>query len=104
MEGDKSASDYIKTAINIYINRVNVIYNYRTAEQGIEMENRLKIQPFIVEHLLGKDVIVYCGGIYTFRGNVKACSDGVLTLEITENRYSHISVDSIITIKYDEES
>ena len=68
------------------------------------MEERLEIQPFIVEHLMGKDVIVYCGGILTFRGNVKACSDGVLTLEITKDRYSHISVDSIITIQYDEDS
>jgi molybdopterin synthase catalytic subunit len=68
------------------------------------MEGKSKIQPFIVEHLLGKDVVVYCGGILTFRGNVKACVDGVLTLEITKDRYSHVSVDSIITIKYDEDS
>lgn len=68
------------------------------------MEDKSKIQPFIVEHLLEKDVIVYCGGILTFRGNVKACSDEVLTLEITKDRYSHVSVDSIITIKYDEDS
>nr|WP_209621218.1 MM0924 family protein [Methanolobus bombayensis] len=62
------------------------------------------MQPFIVEHLMGKDVSVYCGGILTFRGNVKACSDGVLTLEITEKRYSHISINSIITINYDDNS
>lgn len=68
------------------------------------MNDRLKVQPFIVEHLMGKDVSVYCGGILTFRGNVKACSDGVLTLEITENRYTHISIDSIITIHNDDES
>lgn len=61
-----------------------------------------KIQPFIVGHLMGKDVSVYCGGILTFRGNVKACCDGVLTLEITEERYSHISVDRIITITPDD--
>ncbi|WP_292468490.1 MM0924 family protein [Methanolobus sp.] len=60
------------------------------------------MQSFIVEHLMRKDVSVYCGGILTFRGNVKACSDGVLTLEITERRYSHISISQIITIKPDE--
>nr|WP_091936342.1 MM0924 family protein [Methanolobus profundi] len=59
------------------------------------------MQSFIVEHLLGQDVTVYCGGILTFRGNVKACSDGVLTLEITDGRYSHISVKEIITIQPD---
>ncbi|MBP1910164.1 MM0924 family protein [Methanolobus bombayensis] len=68
------------------------------------MDDSLKMQPFIVEHLMGKDVSVYCGGILTFRGNVKACSDGVLTLEITEKRYSHISINSIITINYDDNS
>ncbi|MEZ5334980.1 MAG: MM0924 family protein [Methanolobus sp.] len=61
------------------------------------------MQPFIVEHLMGKDVTVYCGGILSFRGNVTACSDGVLTLKITDKRYSHISIDEIITIKPDEE-
>ena len=60
-----------------------------------------RMQPFIVEHLMGKDVSVYCGGILTFRGAVKACSDGVLTLEITDERYSHISVEKIITITPD---
>jgi hypothetical protein len=68
------------------------------------MGDMLKIQPFIARHFIGKDVIVYCGGILKFRGNARACSDGVLTLEITEDRYSHISVDSIITIQCDENS
>ena len=64
----------------------------------MEMDGRVTMQSFIVEHLMGKDVSVYCGGILTFRGKVKACSDGVLTLEITEKRYSHISLGKIITI------
>ncbi|WP_394348063.1 DUF6897 domain-containing protein [Methanolobus vulcani] len=32
------------------------------------------------------------------------CSDGVLILEITKDRYSHISVYRTITIQYDEDS
>ncbi|WP_407356862.1 MM0924 family protein [Methanolobus sp. WCC5] len=59
------------------------------------------MQSFIVQNFIGKDVAVYCGGILTFRGNVKACNDGVLTLEITDQRYSHISVSKIITIRND---
>ncbi|MDG6243780.1 MAG: hypothetical protein QCH31_05220 [Methanolobus sp.] len=59
------------------------------------------MQSFIVKNFLGKDVAVYCGGILTFRGNVKACTDGVLTLEITDKRYSHISISKIITIQKD---
>lgn len=61
------------------------------------------MQSFIVEHLMGKDVVVYCGGILSFRGNIAACSDGVLTLKITDRRYSHVSIKDIITIKPDDE-
>ena len=60
------------------------------------------MQSFILKKFMGKDVTVYCGGILTFRGNVKACNDGVLTLEITERRYSHISIKKIITVQPSE--
>lgn len=55
------------------------------------------MQPFIVEHLLGEDVDVYCGGPDIFRGKVKACADNVLTLEQDE-KYTHIAIDKIIAI------
>lgn len=55
------------------------------------------MQPFIVEHLLGVDVDVYCGGSDIFRGNVKACADNVLTLE-QDGKYTHIAIDKIIAI------
>ncbi|WP_319507040.1 MM0924 family protein [uncultured Methanolobus sp.] len=62
----------------------------------------MEMQSFILKNFMGKDVTVYCGGILTFRGNVKACNDGVLTLEITNQRYSHISVGKIITVQPNE--
>jgi molybdopterin synthase catalytic subunit len=62
----------------------------------------MKMQSFILRNFMGKDVSVYCGGILTFRGNVKACNDGVLTLEITKQRYSHISISKIITVLTNE--
>lgn len=55
------------------------------------------MQPFIVEHLLGEDVDVYCGGPDIFRGRVKACADSVLTLE-QDAKYTHIAIDKIIAI------
>lgn len=55
------------------------------------------MQPFIVEHLLGENVDVYCGGPDIFKGVVKACADNVLTLEQDE-RYTHIAIDKIIAI------
>jgi hypothetical protein len=55
------------------------------------------MQPFIVEHLLGENVDVYCGGPDIFRGRVKACADNVLTLEQGE-KYTHIAIDKIIAI------
>jgi hypothetical protein len=55
------------------------------------------MQPFIVEHLLGENVDVYCGGTDIFRGRVKACADNVLTLE-RDQRYTHIAIDKIIAI------
>jgi hypothetical protein len=55
------------------------------------------MQPFIVEHLLGENVDVYCGGPDIFRGRVKACADNVLTLEHDE-KYTHIAIDKIIAI------
>ncbi len=62
----------------------------------------MEMQSFILKNFMGKDVSVYCGGIITFRGNVKACNDGVLTLEITDRRYSHISISKIITVQPDQ--
>ena len=55
------------------------------------------MQPFIVEHLLGETVDVYCGGPDVFKGTVKACADNVLTLEQDE-KYTHIAIDKIIAI------
>jgi hypothetical protein len=55
------------------------------------------MQPFIVEHLLGENVDVYCGDPDIFRGRVKACADNVLTLEQGE-KYTHIAIDKIIAI------
>lgn len=55
------------------------------------------MQPFIVEHLLGEVVDVYCGGPDVFNGRVKACADNVLTLE-QNGRYTHIAIDKIIAI------
>ena len=55
------------------------------------------MQPFIVEHLLGENVDVYCGGPDIFRGRVKACADNVLTPE-QDQKYTHIAIDKIIAI------
>lgn len=55
------------------------------------------MQPFIVKHLLGEVVDVYCGGPDVFNGRVKACADNVLTLE-QDGRYTHIAIDKIIAI------
>jgi hypothetical protein len=55
------------------------------------------MQPFIVEHLLGENIDVYCGGPDIFIGRVKACADNVLTLE-RDQRYTHIAIDKIIAI------
>jgi len=55
------------------------------------------MQPFIVEHLLGEVVDVYCGGPDVFNGRVKACADNVVTLE-QDGRYTHIAIDKIIAI------
>lgn len=62
----------------------------------------MEIQSFILKNFMGKDVSVYCGGILTFRGNVKACNDGVLTPEITDRCYSHISISKLITVQPDQ--
>jgi hypothetical protein len=53
---------------------------------------------FISEHLIGKDVDVYCGCSDRFVGNVKACADGVLTLETEKGVYTHIAVEKIVAI------
>jgi hypothetical protein len=55
------------------------------------------MQPFIVEHLLGETVDVYCGGPDVFKGKVEACADNVLTLE-QNKRFTHIAIDKIIAI------
>lgn len=55
------------------------------------------MQPFIVEHLLGEVVDVYCGGPDVFNGRVEACADNVLTLE-QNGKYTHIAIDKIIAI------
>ncbi|HIH74814.1 MAG TPA: hypothetical protein HA306_06405 [Methanosarcina sp.] len=55
------------------------------------------MQSFIVEHLLGETVDVYCGGPDIFNGKAKACADNVLTLE-KEGRYTHIAIDKVIAI------
>jgi Domain of unknown function (DUF6897) len=55
------------------------------------------MQPFIVEHLLGENVDVYCGGPDIFRGRVKACADNVLTLEQGE-KCTHIAIDKITAV------
>jgi hypothetical protein len=55
------------------------------------------MQPFIVEHLLGENVDVYCGGPDIFRGRVKACADNVLTLE-QDDKYTHIAIGKVIAI------
>lgn len=53
---------------------------------------------FISEHLIGKEVDVYCGCDDRFIGRVKACADGVLTLETDKGVYTHIAVDKIVAI------
>ncbi|AKB76957.1 hypothetical protein MSHOH_0474 [Methanosarcina horonobensis HB-1 = JCM 15518] len=55
------------------------------------------MQSFIVEHLLGEVVDVYCGGPDVFNGKVEACADDVLTLE-NKGKYTHITIDKIIAI------
>ncbi|OED10942.1 hypothetical protein A9239_06840 [Methanosarcina sp. A14] len=56
-----------------------------------------EVQSFIVEHLLGEVVDIYCGGPDVFNGKVEACADNVLTLEHNE-KYTHIAIDKIIAI------
>ena len=55
------------------------------------------MQPFIVEHLLGENVDVYCGGPDVFRGKIIACADNVLTLE-QDKKHTHLAIDKITAI------
>lgn len=55
------------------------------------------MQSFIVEHLLSKEVDVYCGGPDTFTGAVEAVADGVLTLK-KDGHFTHIDIKKIIAI------
>jgi hypothetical protein len=55
------------------------------------------MQSFIVEHLLGEVVDVYCGGPDVFNGKVTACADNVLTLD-QNGKHTHIAIDKIIAI------
>jgi hypothetical protein len=55
------------------------------------------MQSFIVEHLLGEVVNVYCGGPDVFNGKVEACADNVLTLA-QDGKFTHIAIDKIIAI------
>jgi hypothetical protein len=55
------------------------------------------MQPFIVEHLIGENVDVYCGGPDVFRGKIIACADNVLTLE-QDKKYTHVAIDKITAI------
>ena len=53
---------------------------------------------FISEHLMGKEVDVYCGCDDRFVGKVIANADGVLTLETEKGLYTHIAVDKIVAV------
>jgi len=55
------------------------------------------MQSFIVEHLRGEVVDVYCGGPDVFSGRIESCADNVLTLEQNE-KYTYIAIDKIIAI------
>jgi uncharacterized protein DUF6897 len=55
------------------------------------------MQSFIVEHLLGEVVDVYCGDPDIFNGKVEACADNVLILE-KNGKNTHITIDKIIAI------
>ncbi|ADE35785.1 MULTISPECIES: MM0924 family protein [Methanohalophilus] len=55
------------------------------------------MQSFIVEHYLGTELDIYCGGPDTFKGTVEACADGVLTIN-KDNKYTHIAIDKIIAV------
>ncbi len=55
------------------------------------------MQSFIVEHLRGEVVDVYCGGPDVFHGRVNSCADNVLTLEENE-KHTYIAADKIIAI------
>lgn len=55
------------------------------------------MQSFIVEHLLGEVVDVYCGGPDVFNGKVEACADNVLTLA-QDGKFTHMAIDKIIAI------
>ncbi|MDD2439486.1 MAG: hypothetical protein PHD41_04600 [Methanosarcinaceae archaeon] len=55
------------------------------------------MQAFIVEHYLGKEVDIYCGGPDVFRGKVEACADNVLTLG-KDGKLTHIAIDKIIAV------
>lgn len=56
------------------------------------------MEKFISEHLIGKEVDVYCGCADRFMGTAKGCADGVLTLETEKGVYTHIAVAKIIAI------
>lgn len=56
-----------------------------------------EMQSFIVEHLLGEVVDVYCGGPDVFNGAVEACADNVLTLG-KDGKRTHIVVDKIVAV------
>jgi hypothetical protein len=58
----------------------------------------LVVEKFISEHLIGKQVDVYCGGPDRFVGKVVASADGVLTLETDEGIFTHVAIDKIIAI------
>jgi len=53
---------------------------------------------FISEHLIDKEIDVYCGGENKFSGKVTANADGVLTLETDKETYTHIATNKIIAI------
>jgi hypothetical protein len=55
------------------------------------------MQSFIIEHLLGEFIDVYCGGPDVFNGKVETCANNVLTLE-QNGKYTHIAIDKIIAI------
>ena len=55
------------------------------------------MQSFIVEHLRGEVIDVYCGGPDVFSGSVESCADNVLCLE-QNGRYTYIAMDKIIAV------
>lgn len=56
-----------------------------------------EMQSFIMEHLRGEVVDVYCGGPDVFSGRVESCAENVLCLE-QNGRYTYIAMDKIIAI------